>query len=249
MKKLANILIWIVLAAWFVVILGFVSGEASEILCKRIDVHISDTLSSRFVTDADVRHVVQKVVPELQGYPIDAVNTRKIEATLEENPYIRAAEVCKDVSGTLSVYIEQRIPLLRIMPEGRKGFYLDMEAQILPLSRQYVPHILVVSGFIDKSHRDGSARDFTQLYNFSKYLAFHPLWKEQIVQVYVDKNGSVELVPRVGAHQILLGELDDWKVKMDNLELLYKQGFTRYGWNTYGKINLKYQNQIICTKR
>jgi len=53
----------------------------------------------------------------------------------------------------------------------------------------------------------------------------------------------------VGAHQILLVGMDNWKEKMKNLELLYRQGLSRYGWNTYEKINLKYSNQVICTKR
>jgi len=43
--------------------------------------------------------------------------------------------------------------------------------------------------------------------------------------------------------------MDQWEKKLRNLELLYEQGLSRYGWNTYQTINLKYTNQVICTKR
>jgi cell division protein FtsQ len=88
-----------------------------------------------------------------------------------------------------------------------------------------------------------------EILEFSTYLSDHPFWKAQIVQVYVDRKGEYELIPRVGAHQILMGSMDHWEQKLHNLELLYRQGFSRYGWNTYETINLKYTNQVICSKR
>ena len=88
-----------------------------------------------------------------------------------------------------------------------------------------------------------------EIYRFSAFVTEHPFWREQIVQLYVNRQGEFELIPRVGAHQILMGSLDQWERKLKNLELLYEQGFSSYGWNTYGTINLKYTNQVICTKR
>ena len=40
-QRILKILTWIGIAAWFVVILGFVSGEADEVICKRIEVILS----------------------------------------------------------------------------------------------------------------------------------------------------------------------------------------------------------------
>ena len=39
------------------------------------------------------------------------------------------------------------------------------------------------------------------------------------------------------------------KLKRINLKLLYDQGLSRHGWNSYDRINLKYSNQVICKKR
>ena len=250
MRRLLKILTWLGLAAWFVVILGFVSGEADQVLCNRIDVVISDTVNSSFVTDADIRSLFRSEGLQLQGYPMEEINTRELERLLEKNAYIKEAEVSTDVSGRMEINLEQRIPLVRLMPDGKEGFYLDIEGEVLPLSDKFVPHILLVSGNIEKA--DGGEDTKIQLgeiHRFCTYVADHPFWSEQIVQIYVNRRGEYELIPRVGAHQILMGSMEQWELKLKNLELLYEQGLSAYGWNSYRTINLKYTNQVICTKR
>ena len=258
MRQILKIASWIGIAAWFVVILGFVSSESKQVLCNRIDVILcsppsvdsrlssadcfgSDTVRHRFITPSDVRHLLDGEQMQLQGYPLDEIDTRKLETHLEKNAYIKNAEVSTDISGRLEVYVEQRVPLVRIMPTGERGFYLDTEGKVLPLSDQYTPLILLVSGNVQNPD--------PELLKFCTHLSEHPLWKEQVVQVYVNRRGEYELIPRVGAHHILMGSLDQWEIKLRNLELLYKQGLPENGWNSYGTINLKYTNQVICTKR
>jgi len=239
-----------VLAAWFVVILGFVSGEADQVICMRIDVVLSDTVDNRFVTDHDIRAMFRSEGLQLQGYPMNEINTRELERLVEKNAYIRGAEVSTDVSGRMEIRLEQRTPLLRIMPEGKAGFYLDTEGEVLPLSDQFVPHIFLVSGNIEDA--DGGIAASTQLkeiHRFCSYVSDHPFWSEQIVQLYVNRRGEYELIPRVGAHQILMGSMEQWDKKLRNLKMLYQQGLSAYGWNSYKTINLKYTNQVICTKR
>ncbi|MDF1574994.1 MAG: hypothetical protein P1P86_07360 [Bacteroidales bacterium] len=241
---------WIGIAAWFVVILGFVASEADQVLCTRIDVVLSDTVNNRFVTETDIRDMFQSEGMELQGYPLSGINTRELESLLEKNAYIKRAEVNTDVTGRMEIRLEQRIARVRILPEGREGFYLDTEGKVLPLSKQYVPHIMLVSGSIQPPDREGEpGKQLDEIHRFCTYITEHPFWSEQIVQIYVNRKGEYELIPRVGAHQILMGSMEHWDRKLRNLELLYKQGLSIYGWNNYQTINLKYTNQVICTKR
>ncbi len=250
MKKVVNILIWIGISAWFLVILGFVSGAADQVLCNRIEVILSDSIQYKFVTRSDIRSMLEVTDGKLQGYPIAEINTGKLEKALEQSAYISNAEVSKDISGRLEVRIEQRAPLVRIMPDDGEGFYLDAEGVVLPLSVHYTPLILIASGHIEHPGKSGKpGKQLQEILRFSNYLSDHPFWKDQIVQIYVNNLGEYELIPRVGAHQILLGSMEKWEKKLRNLELLYTQGLPIYGWNSYRTINLKYTNQVICTKR
>jgi cell division protein FtsQ len=249
-QKIIKILTWAGIAVWFAVVMGFVAGESEEILCNRIDVIISDTVQNRFVTHSQVRSMLENSDLQLQGYPLSGINTRELESRLEENPYIRNAEVSKDISGKLEVRVEQRVPLVRILPGGSRGFYLDSEGKVLPLADHFTPLIMLASGNIPYPSGGGElSGKLAELFSFCSRLAVHPFWKDQVVQIYVNDQGEYELIPRVGAHHILLGSLDQWETKLRNLELLYSQGLSRYGWNTYETINLKYKNQVICTKR
>ena len=250
MRKATKILIWLGLAAWFVVVLAFVSDESEEVLCMRIDVIMQDTVNNRFVTRSEVRSLVESSGMEIRGYPLSQINTRSLEYLLEENPYIGNAEVSKDVSGRLEVIVEQRVPLVRILPDGSRGYYIDTEGKALPVSENFTPLIMLATGKLPVSMKAvSSERHLSEIYRFCTYLADHEFWSEQVVQIYVNSRGEYELIPRVGAHHILLGSMDQWEKKLKNLELLYEQGLSRYGWNTYKTINLKYTNQIICTKR
>jgi cell division protein FtsQ len=238
------------IAAWFVVVMAFVSDESEEVVCNRIDVFLQDTVNNRFVTRNEVRSLVESSGMEIRGYPLSRINTRNLEYLLEENPYVRNAEVSKDVSGRLEVSIEQRVPLVRILPDGGRGYYLDKDGKILPLSEHFTPLIMLATGKLPVSaDSDQPGQRLTEIYRFCTYLSENRFWSDQVVQIYVNSIGEYELIPRVGAHQILLGSMDQWEKKLRNLELLYEQGLSQYGWNTYQIINLKYTNQVICTKR
>ncbi len=247
MRRALKILTWLGITAWFVVILGFVSAESEEVLCNRIEVVISDTLQNRFITESKIRTLFKSGGMELQGYPISEINIRDLEGMLEENPHIRDAQVSTDITGRMEVRIEQRVPLVRIMPRGARGYYLDTEGHIMPLSDHFTPHIMLLSGYL--GDQDSDEGQLKEIHRFCSYVSDHAFWSEQIVQIYRNSLGEYELIPRVGAHQILFGSMELWKKKLGNLALLYEQGLPLYGWNSYGIINLKYTNQVICTKR
>lgn len=250
MRKVGKILTWIGITAWFVVVMAFISDESGEVLCTTIDVILQDTINNRFVTRSEIQSIVESSGLETRGYPLSQINTRSLEYLLEENPYVANAEVSKDISGRLEVSVEQRVPLVRILPSGSRGYYLDTEGEILPVSGRFTPLIMLVSGNLPQSLNSPQAeKRLSEIYVFCSYLSNHPFWNDQVVQIYVNKQGEYELIPRVGAHQILLGSMDQWEKKLRNLELLYEQGLSKYGWNTYQTISLKYTNQVICTKR
>ena len=89
------------------------------------------------------------------------------------------------------------------------------------------------------------------------------LWRNQIEQINVLPDLSVELVPRVGDHIVYLGRLPSLKSrakrmeavtsfvdkKMNRLEKFYKYGLSQAGWNRYSYINLEFDNQIICKRK
>jgi len=87
------------------------------------------------------------------------------------------------------------------------------------------------------------------VYNVSLFVAQDDFWNAQIEQIYVNSNGDLELIPRVGRHSIILGNGKDLKEKFDRLFLFYTDGLNKAGWDKYKTINLKFKDQVVCTKK
>jgi cell division protein FtsQ len=120
--------------------------------------------------------------------------------------------------------------------------------------------VLVVNGNIHSPFKVGSPVNLLELeddrwqkrlkdiYELSMFISQNELWEAHIEQVYINQSGEYELVPRIGPHIIILGEIDDYREKFEKLEIFYKEGLNRIGWNQFIKINLKYKDQVVCTK-
>ena len=74
-------------------------------------------------------------------------------------------------------------------------------------------------------------------------------WRAQIEQVLIQPKGDLLLLPQVGDYLIEFGKADNYKAKFRNLKAVYQQGFKNFGWNKYRVISVKYQNQVVCTKK
>jgi cell division protein FtsQ len=117
--------------------------------------------------------------------------------------------------------------------------------------------VLIASGDIDLSYfklmssQHNLNKTDTMLMDINKlsgYIYHDKFWRAQIEQIYVKKD-NFELIPRVGTQIIEFGDISNYEYKFKKLKALYEQGFSKVGWNKYKTINLKYNNQIICTKK
>lgn len=94
--------------------------------------------------------------------------------------------------------------------------------------------------------------DFLKLINFVKWLESDSFWSSEVVQIVARTSSSgrleADLVPRSGNFRIVLGNLDDADRKMDKLMRFYRDGLSRIGWDRYRIINVKYENQVVCTE-
>jgi cell division protein FtsQ len=173
---------------------------------------------------------------------ISSINTQAIEDLLKSNEMIASVEAYKTPSGMIKLEIEQKIPIMRIM-STTGDYYIDNNGKVMPISRRYSANVPFVSGYVEKDVM------LPDLFKFALFLQSNKFWNNQIDQIYIQQNGEVQLIPRVGNHKIVLGSFDDFEEKLDNLSLFYKKVIPKVGWEKYEVINLTYKNQIVCTKR
>lgn len=97
-----------------------------------------------------------------------------------------------------------------------------------------------------------NCEDFLNLLNFVGFVERDDFWRSEIVQIVVSKGSGgapeIELVPRTGSHTVIFGSPDDAEEKLAKLLAFYRNGLRNIGWEAYRTINVKYREQVVCTK-
>ncbi len=262
MHKLKNILLWVLLIGYLIIAIGFISENHAKVICNKIYIQISDEDYNKFLQKEDVIKALERYKMKYIGRPIDSINTFIAKQIINKNPAVENASVYTTIDGRLNIYVQQRRPILRITNKKLQNYYIDEAGQLIPLMKDYAAFTLIANGNIEEpfdvtiprkifpSKKDSFLRPniIYDLYHVAKYIDNDDFWRSQIEQVYVDNHSEMELVPRVGSQIILFGKANDIDIKFRKLKSMYR-AFNEIGWNQYKTINLKFKDQVVCTKR
>jgi cell division protein FtsQ len=225
---------------YIIVIFATIAYSELDTDIKRIDIEYVGEKQG-LMTPAGINRVLTKIYPDIHSRSKIRIDLNLIEDKLDSVSYIKNSQVFFSSNNRLIVRLEEKKPIARIV--GKKAYYLSYSGDILPLSKEHTSRVLVVSGTLN--------RQFVkeELYKLVFFIINDEFWSAQINQVYVTKEQEFILIPRVGNHKIEFGDIENYKKKFHKLFSLYTEGLKICGWNKYSKINLKYENQIVCTKK
>ena len=225
-------------------------------VCTKVTIDIQDEATNGFINTQEIKHrlEINKLYPLEK--PIRYVDARKIEEMLKASPFVKTAECFKTQDGHVCILLTQRMPVVRIKAVQGDDYYVDDNDCIMPNSH-YTSDLIIATGHISKWFA------MNYISPVSKAIMGDDLWRNQIEQINVLPDRSIELVPRVGAQIINLGQLAESKYKnergklvndfinkkLTRLENFYKYGLSQAGWNKYSYINLEFDNQIICKRK
>lgn len=262
-KKILIILMWVLLTGGFVILLGYTYWEHRNSSCRSYIIRVNYGNADTLVTKEDVYLLVKRSGNSLKGQMLGDIDIEAIERTIRHQPYVAKAEVFMTVEGCVEIDVYQRQPILRIFNQKGESFYLDGSGSLMPLNPDFSARVLVATGCIEEpfSKRINylqdtvRMRDSTEfrsvminLFRLATFVTKDRFLRAQIDQIDVDKLGEFTLIPKVGNHIILLGNAEDLEDKFDRLLAFYKYGLSRTGWNKYNVINIKFRNQVVCSK-
>ena len=79
-----------------------------------------------------------------------------------------------------------------------------------------------------------------------RYVDEHPFWRAQVSEVQIEADGRLSFTQQVGDQRVEFGRPEDISAKFAKLMVFYRQIPSVLGWDTYHRVNVEYQNQIIC---
>ena len=261
MKRFLIILFWIAVIVYYFVSLGFVSDRRHEQVCTALKISVMDSVRSRFITKNDILKMVENRNQKIVGVLFDSIDIPKIERLLCEQAPIQRAIIYKTIDGALHINVTQRTPVVRVINRYGESFYLDEQGGLLKHSSRYCTRVLVANGYINLRPDQKNYNVFTsevapekrnimrELFELADYINSDKFWNAQIQQIYVNEDGDFELIPLVGSHVIVFGAFDKPEAKFSKLASFYRNGLNVKGWNTYNVINLKYEGQIVGTRK
>jgi cell division protein FtsQ len=264
-KKILNVTLWTLGCTALVFTLGFVSDRQQFVKGKAPQIIIDQRDENSFVEEEDILEFLKDRNDTLVDQPLHQINVYELERALNAHPSVAAADVAVNVNGDVIITVTQRKPIVRVINTSGESYYLDNKATLMPLAEHYTARVLVVNGLITEQYaqfynmsveqiRKDSALSqaciLDDIYALASYIQSDSVISGLITQAYVNSEREIELYPAVGNQKIIFGKAEDIAGKFEKLKIFYTEGMnSSNGWDKYSVINLKYKNQVVCTKK
>jgi cell division protein FtsQ len=193
-----------------------------------------------FITETMVNKLLIQNKEELTNVAKEILDLNELEMILKSNPMIKTAQVYLTVNGEVRADVIQRKPIARVRTNA--SYYIDNEGKFMPLSSNYTARVPLVSGFIKKN-------DLSNVFKIANKIYYDEFLKTHIVEIHQRQDGTILLNTRVLDFEILIGNLYGLDKKISNLKAFYQKSMNDKSLNKYSKVNLQFDNQVVCTKK
>lgn len=224
-----------------------ISRSRSQV--RGIEVSIRHSRTPQLVSEQTVADSIKTAMPDIMGTRVADVNREQVTTAAMRVSFIEEVAVSMSVSGKVVVKAQQRRPIARLF-YGNRELYIDRNGVVFPTSQLADCNVLVMGGdFNEPLCPDSLNSQLTELLKVAVFLDQKEQYGVLIDQIYSESDGDIMMVSKLGDNVIELGSADDLNTKFSNLWTFYRRGMPRTGWNTYSKISLKYEGQVVCTKK
>ena len=192
-----------------------------------------------FVTNETVSKLLIQKYGGVKNVPKETLDLNELENTLKSNPMIKTAEVYVAVNGALNAEIEQKTPIARVSTNA--SYYIDDEGFYMPLSTNYSARVPLVTGYVEKNN-------LKSIYKIASKITSDEFLKQHVIEIHQSMNKSIYLKLRQCLFIVQLGDVNFLDKKINNLKAFYQKSLKEKTLNNYSKVNLQFDNQVICTK-
>ena len=153
---------------------------------------------------------------------------------------IEKSEVFVSVDGVLKAIVKQKTPIVRVI-DGEDSFYIDYQGGKMPLSDNFTARVPLVSGEINEKNAD-------KLNELFRFIFDDDFLRKNIVGIQIFSNGSLKMMNRNFDYEIEFGKTINVEKKFNNYKAFFQKAVLDSSLYHYKKINLKFTQQVVCTK-
>lgn len=249
MKRPYKITLILLGAIALLVLVVVANVSRSRALVRGVEVHIRYGKTPVLVQEQTVKDSIFAAMPALLQQQVRSVDRSQVVEAAGRVPWLSEINASVSVSGKVVVRACQRRPIARLY-YGDNEWYFDSEGVMMPAACDGNCNVLVAGGdFVEPFRTDSLNAQVLALVQLATFLDRESKYGDMIDQIFIERDGDIILVPKLGNHVVELGTLDDLNEKFAHLLAFYRKGMPRAGWDTYSRVSLKFKNQVVCTKR
>ncbi len=261
--KILLLVLWIGLAAGSAVLMGFANLHHEVKMCTGVEIIIDQSKSDPLFTPSDLKLQLTDTYGKFERKKLHDIDLESIQLFLQNNPYVESANARTTIEGRLVIEISQCNPLARLITPGGENYYLDTHGKILPVDPAHPVRVIIANGAVEMPLKAGNSifskeskkqvppevlQTLLNIHSISLQLRADSVLNALVEQIYVKPGGDLQLFTKAGSHIIEFGDSNNSPEKLANLKTFYKFGLSKTGWTRYKIINLKFKNQVVCTK-
>ncbi len=234
----------------FVLSIAFSFGRQEVRTSQGVQVLIDNTYENYFVEKSEVTELMNGGERDyVTGSFLSDVDLRQLERNIEKHPYVEDAQVYRDLRGVVSVEVKQKRPIARIFNKSGRDYYITESGEVISESDKYtarVPLIEINNFDLIGTSLISETTYGDQLFTLLSEIYHNEFWKAQVAGLIIDEEGEITIQPQVTKQIIEFGYPVKIEEKLKKLKIFYKQILPVQGWNSYERVSIKYDNQIIC---
>ena len=264
-RKILTLVLWIIGLSGLVASLAFATKKEKSVISENLSVSITNTNDNLFIDEEDVKSFFNERKDSILHAEIKNIDVTKLEKALNAHPAVENADISVDVNGDVNVAVKERTPIVRVFNLDGESYYIDSQSKLMPLNENYTARVLIASGNIYEPYAQryttsvnaiakhllySKVSVLDDIYAITQYIIKDSVLTSLIQQINITKDKEIELFPLIGNHKIIFGDAQNIEEKFNKLKLFYTEGLNKTdGWNKYSIINIKYKNQVVCTKK
>ncbi|MNK06974.1 Cell division protein FtsQ [compost metagenome] len=218
---------------------SFSSKRNEKRMLKEANIEFAE--AEDFITHEKVNNLLIQNFGSITSIRKDKLDLNNVEKSLDKNPMIDKAEVYATVDGKLKAIITQRKPVARIY-QGVNSYYIDHRGGVMPLSDSYTARVPLVTGEIDSIKKE-------KLHMLLNYINDDEFLKKNIIGMEVSPTGNLKMLSRNYNYEIQFGMPVNIEKKFNNYKAFLQDAVKDTLIEQYKTINLKFTQQVVCTKK
>ena len=217
-------------------------GKAGDEMCTQVEVDIPNAGSITFVTRDGILNELRNRNVHLVGEPMRNINTDKVEAALHDSEYLENVDCYKAQNGKVVISATQLVPVLRVF-DGGASYYVNARGKRMSATASYHADVPIVEGHFTK--------DFTpmRILPLVDYVNSDQVLRSLVSMYCIKDTNDIFVVPTIKGHVVNLGNADNYVNKFKKLLLFYRKVMPVKGCLTYHTGSVKWERQVVATKR